>query len=472
MIKLYNSKTRKKEVFKPIKDKKVGLYTCGLTVYDFAHIGNLKTYLFEDLLKRTLLYNGYDVKHVMNITDVGHLVSDDDTGEDKVEKSAKEKKMDAWELTEYYTEKFKKDMASLNILKPDLLIKATETIAEQIKLIQSLEKQKYTYKTEDGIYFNTSKLSDYGEMSNMEKIEAGKRVGLKDKKNVTDFALWKFSRKDENRQMEWDSPWGVGFPGWHTECIAIAEKHLKIPFDIHCGGIDHIEIHHPNEIAQSKAAFGVNPANFWLHGEFLTVNGQKMSKSKNNFHTLDDIISMGFSPLNYRYLSLGTHYRNKMNFSKKAMQSAQNSLKRMQNALTSLDQEDGQISKKYKDRFLEAINDDLNSPKALEVAWKTLKDNSLSDADKYETLIDFDNVLGLNLGKIKEDTISHQTDSYLVKIDTSVNLSEKVKNLILERSKLKSEGKYSDADKIRKEIEKEGYAIKDIDKNYYKITKK
>ena len=448
MIKLYNSKTRKKENFKPLEEK-VRLYTCGPTVYDYAHIGNLRTYIFEDTLKRVLKYNGYEVNHVMNITDVGHLVSDDDSGEDKVEKKAREESKDAWELTEFYTEQFKKDIDALNIKKPDIFVKATETIEDQINLVKKLEEKGYTYKIEDGIYFNTSKLKDYGRMANLDEREAGKRVEMKGKKNPTDFALWKFSRPDENRQMEWSSPWGVGFPGWHTECVVMAKENLGIPFDIHCGGIDHVEIHHPNEIAQSKAAYGKEPANFWMHGEFLNIKEEKMSKSKGNFHTLSDI-TKDYPPLAYRYLCLNSHYRSKMNFSEEALNGANNSLKKMKERVADLP-EKSKVSKKYKKEFLAAINDDLNTPQALKVAWNMLKDNDLDSKIKKATIIDFDKVLGLNLTK-KEA------------------VPEKVKELAEKRMTSRESKNYKKADKLRNEINELGYEVEDI-KDGYKLKK-
>ena len=449
MIKLYNSKSRKKEAFKPLAET-VRLYTCGPTVYDFAHIGNLRTYIFEDVLKRVLQYNGYDVKHVMNITDVGHLVSDDDTGEDKIEKKAKEESKDAWKLAAYYTDKFKEDITALNIKDPDIFVKATETIQDQIKLIKRLEEKGFTYKIEDGIYFDTSKLEDYGKMSNLEQIEAGKRVEMKNKKNSTDFALWKFSRPSENRQMEWDSPWGVGFPGWHTECVVMAKEKLGIPFDIHCGGIDHLEIHHPNEIAQAKAVYEKRLANFWMHGEFLNVSGEKMSKSKGNFHTLADI-TKNHPPLAYRYLCLNSHYRSKMNFSDEALDGANNSLKKMKERVADLPKK-SKVSKKYKEKFLTAINEDLNTPQALKVAWNMLKDNSLDEKVKKATIIDFDKILGLSLDKKRE-------------------IPEEVIGLAEKRMEAKKEKNYKEADRIRKKINKKGYKVEDI-KTGYKIKKK
>lgn len=354
-LKLFNTLTRKKENFNPIpelrfarsvrgrprkailrgkgsrKNKRVGVYTCGPTVYDYAHIGNLRTYLFEDFLKRILLYNGYKVKHVMNITDVGHLTSDADTGEDKLEKGAAREKKTVWQIAQFYTQHFKKDLKNLNILEPDVWLKATETIKEQIDFIKQLEKKGFTYTIADGVYFDTSKLKNYGQIwgQKPETLKPGARVAIvKGKKHPTDFALWKFTPKGVKRQMEWDSPWGRGFPGWHTECVVMAQKELGSPFDIHAGGIDHVPIHHKNEIAQSRAGFGNNLANFWLHGEFL-ITEEKMSKSKGNIIILDTLIEKGFNPLAYRYLCLTAHYRSKLRFSWKSLEAAQNALRNL-----------------------------------------------------------------------------------------------------------------------------------------------
>ncbi|MBU0613586.1 cysteine--tRNA ligase, partial [Patescibacteria group bacterium] len=289
-LKLFNTLTRKKETFKPLKDSEVSLYTCGPTVYNYAHVGNLRTYVFEDILRRTLEYNKYNVNHVMNITDVGHLVSDADTGEDKMEKSAKEEKRSVMEVSEYYTKAFQNDLAELNIKTPVTWCKATDHIQEQIDLVKKLEENGYAYTIDDGVYFDTAKFKDYGYMARLDikGQRAGARVEIVEgKKNPTDFALWKFSPKDgTKRQMEWDSPWGVGFPGWAIECSAMSTKYLGQPFDIHTGGIDHIPVHHTNEIAQSEAANNTKMANYWLHGEFLIMKDEKMAKSKGNFITL------------------------------------------------------------------------------------------------------------------------------------------------------------------------------------------
>lgn len=300
---LYNTLTKKKEEFIPIKKKKVGLYTCGPTVYNYAHIGNLRTYVFEDILRRTLEFNGYQVNHIENITDVGHLTDDADQGEDKMEKAAQKEKKNAWELSKFYTKAFRRDIKLLNIQEPHTWCKATDHIDEQIATIKKIINNGYTYQTTDGIYFDTSKMPTYGDFARLDikNLQAGARIDIGEKKNPTDFALWKFSGK-EKRQMEWDSPWGVGFPGWHIECSTMSTKYLGAPFDIHCGGIDHIPVHHTNEIAQTWAADKKKMANYWLHGEFLVIDENRMGKSQGNFITLQTLIDKRYNPLAYRYL--------------------------------------------------------------------------------------------------------------------------------------------------------------------------
>ncbi len=456
MIKLYNTLKRKKETFKPIK-KRVGLYACGPTVYDYAHIGNLRTYLFEDILKRVLLYNDLSVKHVINITDVGHLTSDEDTGEDKLEKKAKEKKKTAWDVAEYYTNAFKEDVAKLNILPPSIYVKATETIKEQINLIKVLEEKGFTYIIKDGVYFDTNKLKGYGKLAQLDKVELkpGIRVDVKDKKNPTDFALWKFSFPKDKRQMEWISPWGVGFPGWHTECVVMSQMHLGVPFDIHCGGVDHISVHHTNEIAQSNVAFDSDLATFWMHGEFLNIKEEKMSKSKGNFYTLKDLEEKGFSPLTYRYLCLNTHYRSKMNFSEEALTSAEKGLTNLQKKVLELKGKNKKVSSFYKKRFLDAINNDLNMPKALDVVWSLLKDKKENNEIKKSTIEDFDKVLGLNLSKRK-----------LLKksLEKKEVVPKEVDILLKEREGYRKEKDFKKADIIREKIKKLGYLVEDNQK--------
>ena len=458
-MKLYNTLSRKIENFKPIKDKKVGMYTCGPTVYYYAHLGNLRTYIFEDILKRVLEYNNYKVKHVMNITDVGHLTSDADTGEDKIEKQAKKQKKSAYEIAKFYTKAFKKDLERLNIKKPDIWVKATKTIKDQIKLIQLLEKKGFTYKISDGIYFDTSRLKTYGRLwPKKMKLKEGARVEkVKGKKNPTDFALWKFSKKGVKRQMEWNSPWGKGFPGWHTECVVMSIKHLGIPFDIHCGGIDHILIHHTNEIAQAEAAYGKILANYWLHGEFLILEKKKrMGKSEGNVIILDDLIKKGINPLAYRYLCLTSHYRSPLLFSSKALSASQNALKKLYEKILKLkyskikDQKSevrSQAFVKYQKKFLKFINNDLDIPKALALMWKVIDDKKISDSEKYALLMDFDKIFGLKLNKVKKPKIPLE-----------------IKKMALLREKYRKQKQWEKADKIRKKIEEKGYKVEDTQK--------
>jgi len=466
MLKFYNTLTRKKEIFKPIKDKKVGLYTCGPTVYFFAHIGNLRTYLFEDILKRVLEYNGLKVKHVMNITDVGHLTSDADTGEDKIELGAKRERKSALEIAEFYTEAFKKDLKRLNIKEPDIWVKATDTIKDQIDLIKILEKKGFTYKISDGVYFDTSKLKTYGRLwPKKMKLKSGARIGLRQaqanpelyrrvemvpgKRNPTDFALWKFTPKEVKRQMEWDSPWGRGFPGWHTECVVMSIKYLGVPFDIHCGGIDHVLIHHTNEIAQAEAAFSKVLANFWLHGEFLIFEKGKMAKSKGEFITLNNLIEKGFNPLAYRYLCLGTHYRKKLQFSWQALKASQNALNTLYQKIIEIQSKNiitfGRSSQSYyREKFLNFIDDDLNMPKALALIWEVVKNKRLKIKDKKELLLDFDKVFGLDLAKVKKPKIP-----------------EEIKKLVEVREEYRRKGNWKSADEMRKKIKDLGYQIED-----------
>jgi cysteinyl-tRNA synthetase len=449
MIRLYNTLTQRKEIFKPIKNKKVGIYTCGPTVYWFAHIGNLRTYIFEDILKRVFIYNGYEIKHVMNITDVGHLVSDQDIGEDKILLAAKKERKSAKEISRFYERHFKEDLKKLNILKPDVLIRATQTIKDQIELIKILEKKGFAYLLEDGVYFDTSKLKKYGKLwPKGIKILPGARVEMvAGKRNPTDFALWKFAK--ERKEMVWNSPWGKGFPGWHTECVVMSTKELGIPFDIHCGGIDHILIHHTNEIAQSEAAFGKILARYWLHGEFLLVEGKKMAKSLGNIYTLNDLINKGFKPLAYRYLCLGTHYRSKLNFTFDALRSSQKALENLYEKIRELKlKSNGQGTtnkgKKYKREFLKFINDDIDTPKALALMWTLIGDKKILPKEKYEILLDFDRVFGLCLGKIKK-----------------IKVPQRVKELVKIREEYRKRNDFKKADEIREKIKEMGYWIED-----------
>lgn len=450
MITLYNTLSRKKENFRPIKKNEVSLYTCGPTVYWFAHIGNLRTYIFEDILKRVLEYNGYRVKHVMNITDVGHLVSDQDVGEDKIVAAAQREKKSAWEIARFYEEKFKNDLELLNIKPPTVWVRATKTIEEQIDLIKILEKKGFTYLLADGVYFDTSRLKKYGRLwPKKMKILPGARIEMvPGKKNPTDFALWKFTPPGVKREMEWDSPWGRGFPGWHTECVVMSKKFLGVPFDIHCGGIDHILIHHTNEIAQAEAAYGKILANYWLHGEFLEVEGEKMSKSLGNIFTLKDLIDKGFHPLSFRYFCLTAHYRSKQNFTFEALKASENALFRIREKIRELKKK--RIKKKtkrikeYQKRFLGFINDDLNIPRALALFWEVINSKKLFEEERYFLLIDFDRVFGLKLKEIKKPKIPKE-----------------ITKMVKERENYRKEGNFQKADEIRKKIEDLGYKIED-----------
>lgn len=458
-IKLYNTLSRQKEEFKPIKEGEIGLYTCGPTVYNYAHIGNLRTYIFGDILKRVLLYNGLKVKQVMNITDVGHLTGDMDMGEDKLEKGAKREGKTAWEVAEFYTNAFKQDLKLLNIIEPDIFCKATDYIKEQIDLIKILEAKGYTYITSDGVYYNTSMFKDYNKLSHLdlETLKEGARVEKNDeKKNPTDFALWKFSPKDAKRQMEWDSPWGVGFPGWHIECSAMSANLLGEQLDIHCGGVDHINVHHTNEIAQSEAATGKKFFNFWMHGAFLNIEGgKKMAKSDENFLTLENaLIKRDLEPLVYRFAAMQVHYRKPMEYSEEAMDNAKNGYSHLLNQVRGLGKKIGRIDEKYKTDFLSAINDDLNITQGLAIVQDMLKSN-LENKDKLATIIDFDRVLGLKLEIFA----------------TSEDLSVEVNKLIELREQSRLAKNFFESDRLRGEIEKLGYSVEDT-KDGQRVYKK
>ena len=443
-LSLYDTYTRSLREFVPLNPPEVGLYTCGPTVYNYAHIGNLRTYIFEDLLKRVLLFTGYQVKHVMNITDVGHLLSDGDEGEDKMEMSARRTGKSAWELAEFYTAAFKEDMARLDISEPTIWCRATEHIQEQIDTVQCIEKNGYTYRTGDGIYFDTSKLDDYGYLARMdvEGLQAGARVTMGEKRNPTDFALWKFSPEGEQRQMEWDSPWGVGFPGWAIECSAMSAKYLGPYFDIHCGGEDHINVHHSNEIAQTQACYGTRLANFWLHAYFLHVDSGRMGKSAGNFLRVQDLIDRGYDPLAYRYLCLGAHYRSHLTFSWDTLDAAVTGLDRLRDIVYGWGAP-GQISEEWMDTFAAFVNDDLNIARAIAAAWELTK-SDLSDADRKATMLKFDEVLGLRLGEWAPAAVPVEM----------LELAEK-------RQVARKAKQWAEADALRDQITEAGYEVRD-----------
>src|SRR3989338_8358746 len=457
MLRFYNTLTRKKEKFESLKEDEVGFYSCGPTVYWYQHIGNLRTYIFNDILKRVLIYENFNVKHVMNVTDVGHLTSDADFGEDKIEKAAVKEGRTAKEIAEYYLAVFKADLEKLNIIFPNIWCKATEHIEEQIKMIKCLSKKGFTYETSDGIYFDTSKFSNYGVLAKLDisGLEAGKRVEMGEKKNKTDFALWKFSEKLGERQQEWEAFGRKGFPGWHIECSAMASKYLGQQFDIHTGGEDHVAVHHTNEIAQSEACYGKKPwVRYWLHGAFLTFKGEKVSKSKGGLFTISELEEQGFKALDYRYLCLNTQYRKQLAFSIEALENAKNTFERLQNIvlelkdknnLSPIENDISKIKKKYEEEFHNAVEDDLNMPLALSVLSSVFLDKKLGFKEKLELVYDFDQVLGLGLDALEADFVPSD-----------------IMKLVEEREQARKDKDWAKSDKLRDKIKLKGYIIEDI----------
>ncbi|MEM5878321.1 MAG: cysteine--tRNA ligase [Candidatus Aenigmatarchaeota archaeon] len=487
-MRVYNTLTKSKEILKPLKDKLIRMYSCGPTVYDYAHLGHFRAYVFVDVLKRVIKYNKYKLKHVMNITDVGHLTSDADTGEDKMEKGAKREGKTVWEIAEFYTKDFFDAMEKLNVEKADVICKATDHIEEMAEMVQKIIDNGYAYVISDGIYFDTSKLKDYGKLAgfNPEELKAGARVEFnEEKKNPTDFALWKFTAKDQKRQMEWKNEFYFkpddldlskivlyerenpnikfektktkfkltvkGFPGWHIECSAMSIKYLGKIFDIHTGGIDHIPVHHTNEIAQSEAALKKESVKIWMHNEFVLVDNQKMSKSLQNFYTIHDILSKGFDPLSLRYLFLTAHYRSKLNFTWESLKAAENAYKSLKEKIALFDLNNKvrkQMINEYKKRFVEYINDDLNTPYAISLLWSAIKDDKLNDKEKYEIAIEFDKVFGLKLKDVRKQIPND-----------IIELAEK-------RLKARKQNKWKEADELREKINQMGYIIQDTDDGY------
>jgi cysteinyl-tRNA synthetase len=455
-IKLYNTLTRKKEAFVPVKKGHVGIYSCGPTVYWYQHIGNLRTAVNNDLIKRLFLYNGYKVNHVMNVTDVGHLTSDADTGEDKVERAAAKEGKTAKEISNFYFSAFEEDLKKMNVLPPNFWTKATEHIKEMIDLIKLLEKKGFTYKTSDGIYFDTSKFKNYGKLANLKKegLKAGKRIAVGEKKHSTDFALWKFSENPGERQQEWNSPWGIGFPGWHIECSVMATKYIGEQIDIHTGGQEHIPVHHTNEIAQSEAGFGKKPwVKYWIHFAWLLFQGEKISKSSGSTYLLSDLEKEDYNPVALRYLYLTTSYNKPLNFSFDILDYAAKSYSRLKNIILELKLKAGEHKKNKnnielaKKQFLEIINDDFNFPRGISYLWDIVRDNRLNYAEKYELALDFDKVFGLELDKSEK-----------------IEITEEVKELLEERKKARKNGNWKYADEIRNKINKLGYVIEDTER--------
>jgi len=463
MIRLYNTLTRKIEKFTPIRKGRVGLYTCGPTVYNFAHIGNLRTYIFEDILRRTLEYAGYRVKHVMNITDVGHLTSDADAGEDKLEKGAAREGKTVWDIAHFYTRAFLADIHALNIKRAQRIIPATSAIRDQIVIIKKLFAGGYAYETPEAVYFDVSKFKNYTKLSRQrleEKKTRARAEVVEDpaKKHPQDFALW-FKRvgKFANHAMHWPSPWGDGFPGWHIECSAISSSTLGQPFDIHTGGVDHINVHHTNEIAQSEGAFKKPLANMWMHGEFLLIADSKMAKSAGTFLTLREIVAKGFDPLSYRYLILTSHYRSRINFTWESLAGAQQSLDRLRGFIRTLlsakrrrqKGDKRETLEKYKKEFENAVSDDLDTAGALAVFWSIMHAYNANAARFNPSAVlkfaySFDTVLGLGLSDIKK-----------------IVLPAHIKKLAAIRELCRQEKKWKEADEIRLKIEKMGFRVRD-----------
>ena len=459
-LKLYNTMTRRKDPFEPIEPGKVGLYACGLTVYNYAHIGNLRVYVCEDILKRVLTTAGYEVRHVMNVTDVGHLVSDADEGEDKMAVGARREGKSAWEIAEFYWQAFRRDLERLHVSEPDVWCKATDHIPEQIEQVRLLEEKGFTYVIEgDGVYFDTSKLPDYGKLARLDidGLQAGKRVEMvAGKRSPTDFALWKFSPADQQRQMEWPTPWGVGFPGWHIECSAMAMKYLGERLDIHCGGEDHVNVHHTNEIAQAESVLGHPWVNWWVHPAWLVMSkvgddgegqAEKMSKSSGDFLTLDALIDRGFDPLAYRYFLLNAHYRQQLAFTWEGLEAAENAAGELGRQVRDWRIEKvmpGAPSQGRMDDFNEALEDDLNTPRAIAAMWGLLGDEAISEPDKLATLLEMDKVLGFDVARM-EDKLDKDAADKLAK----------------EREAARAAKDYAAADAARDELHKKRLTIND-----------
>ena len=463
-IYLYNTLTHQKEKFEPINPNEVKMYSCGPTVYSYAHIGNMRAYIFADTLKRMFEYNGFKVNHVMNITDVGHLTSDADTGEDKMEKAARSEGKDPYEIAAYYTKCFMDDIKLLNIEMPTTITKATDNIMQMEEMVKSILDNGYGYETSKGIYFDISKLDNYPVLSNnkLEGQEAGARIEVDpEKRNPADFALWIKAPKEH--LMKWESPWGLSYPGWHIECSAMSKRFLGEHFDIHTGGVDHIPVHHENEIAQCKGAFGHNPANLWMHVEFLLIDNGKMSKSLHNIYRLEDLQAKGIEPLAYRLFCYSASFRNKLNFTFDGAKAAQTSLNKLRklyllnkNSETKID---NKILLEAENKFHEAVNDDLNLPLAMGIVWDLLK-NETKSKQIAELILKFDKILGLDLINSEK----HQAEENL-------DIPEEIELLAKQRLEAKQNKDYKKADELRIEIINKGYNIKDLPENKYEITK-
>ncbi|NDC36776.1 MAG: cysteine--tRNA ligase [Proteobacteria bacterium] len=454
-VTLFNTMSRSVEQLKPLNPPLVKIYCCGPTVYDFQHIGNFRTFLFEDLLVRTLRFAGYDVQHVMNITDVGHLVGDADAGEDKMLVATRREKKKSQEIAEYYTAKFFEDWDRLHLLRPQVVCKATEHISDMVDLIGRIEKNGKTYVSGGNVYFDVAKCSDYGKLAQLDLARqmAGTRVDIDpNKHNPFDFVLWFTKSKFENQELQWESPWGRGYPGWHIECSAMSMRYLGEQFDIHCGGVDHVPVHHTNEIAQSEAATGKPWVGLWMHGEFLLLNNLKMSKSAGTFTVLDDLISRGFEPLAYRYFCLSGHYRQQISLSWEAIEGANNAFLRLKEQVLALKDEaaSGLVSTEggtILRRFTEAITKDLNAPQALAVMWELLGAKAITPAEKLAVLERMDLVLGFGVAAM-----------------TRAEVPAEVQALIQEREAARKAKNWPRSDELRDAIERLGFILKDSPK--------
>lgn len=457
-FKIYNTMSRSVEDFVSISPNEVKMYCCGPTVYNYAHIGNLRTFLFEDLLKRTLMENGYRVKHVMNITDVGHLTDDGDAGEDKMGKRSRETGKSVYEIADFYTKAFFQDEEKLNIIKPTVVCKATDHITEMLEMIKTLEKEGHTYTCGGNVYFSIDSISDYGKLARLklDDLKVGARIDVdSNKKNPKDFVLWFTNSKFKNQAMQWESPWGIGYPGWHIECSAMSRKYLGDHFDIHCGGIDAISVHHTNEIAQSEACSHQDPwVNYWCHGEFLINDSGKMSKSSGEFLTLSLLEEKGYNPLVYRYFCLTGHYRTQLKFSYEALDHAKVAYNSLVNNVIRLKESSKEVetlsssADSYYQSFVEAMNNDLNTPQALSYLWTLLSDNKVTDGEKLAVVLKMDKFFGLKLDEV----------------EVVFEISEEVAALVEKRKELKAVKDYKGADEIRDKIVTLGYDLKDTPK--------
>ncbi|MPM09740.1 Cysteine--tRNA ligase [bioreactor metagenome] len=458
-MKLYNTLSRSIEDFKPIDENSVKMYTCGPTVYNYAHLGNLRMYIHEDVLEKTLRYIGYPVKRVMNITDVGHLESDADDGEDKMLKGAKRENKTVWEIAQHYTDAFFRDIEKLNIKKADVVAKATDYIDQYIEFIKGLEKKGFTYIANGNVYFDITKVTNYTKLSGMdlEQLRTASREDVDvdvHKKNPQDFVLWFTKSKFENQAMKWDSPWGVGYPGWHIECSVISLVNLGEQMDIHCGGVDHIPVHHTNEIAQTESYTGKDWVKYWWHGEFLIDNDGKMSKSSGEFLTLSLIEKKGFNPLSYRYFVLNSHYRKQLAFSFVSLASAENAYTKLKSRVKSIKDNlddkgaNEQAAVRYKEAFKKCLEDDLNTANAITVLFDMLKTDELNSSQKLELVADFEKVLSLDL--LKEETIEIHDE-----------LADYIEEMIQKRQDAKKNKDYQLADSIRAELLEKGIVLED-----------